>query len=172
MLRRKSPKAETNIFWLIVHSHFRSYAHFIDSANVLKLDVMSDRRTATEANGRAKRQKTSDDPAANPYLAHMYPEEGGNDYENGYSNGYGSNSKAASNGSGQGGLRHFKRHATTAAQAHTAEDGPSNPFNGAPLSERYFGILKTRRNLPVHVQRFVATSSQHRLCTADQYTQR
>ena len=37
--------------------------------------------------------------------------------------------------------------------AKKAEDGPSNPFNGQPLSQKYFSILKTRRNLPVHVQR-------------------
>ena len=45
------------------------------------------------------------------------------------------------------------RHATTAAMAEKAEDGPTNPFNGQPLSNKYFSILKTRRNLPVHVQR-------------------
>jgi pre-mRNA-splicing factor ATP-dependent RNA helicase DHX15/PRP43 len=37
--------------------------------------------------------------------------------------------------------------------AKKAEDGPENPFKGGVLSERYFGILKTRRNLPVHAQR-------------------
>ena len=79
-----------------------------------------------------KRQKTSGDmnPESNPYLAHMY--------------------SAQSNGTG---LKSFKRHATTAAQATAAEDGPSNPFTGKKLSDRYFDILKTRRNLPVHAQR-------------------
>src|SRR4051812_39638458 len=43
------------------------------------------------------------DPAKNPYLAHMYED---NTYENGYSTG----------------LSHFKRHQTTALQAHEAED--------------------------------------------------
>ena len=57
-----------------------------------------------------------------------------------------------SNGTG---LKSFNRHATTAAQAIAAEDGPSNPFTGKKLSERYFDILKTRRNLPVHAQRQV-----------------
>lgn len=47
----------------------------------------------------------------------------------------------------------FKRHKTTAAIAMKAEDGPSNPFTGEPLSNQYFKILQTRRNLPVHVQR-------------------
>ncbi|EME40701.1 hypothetical protein DOTSEDRAFT_74295 [Dothistroma septosporum NZE10] len=37
--------------------------------------------------------------------------------------------------------------------AAQAEDGPDNPFTGMPLSDRYFGILKSRRGLPVHAQR-------------------
>ena len=94
------------------------------------------------------------DPSSNPYLAHMYPDEGADDQ--GYGNGEsGTKLKARSNGGQSGGLQHFKRHATTAVQAAKAEDGPSNPFNGQNLSERYFGILKTRRNLPVHAQRYV-----------------
>ncbi|KAJ9623058.1 DEAH-box ATP-dependent RNA helicase prp43 [Taxawa tesnikishii (nom. ined.)] len=117
---------------------------------------MADRRSGQDG-GRAKRQKVSDsDPSSNPYLAHMYPDEAADDqgYDNGnYSNG-GATLRATSNGQGQpDGLKHFKRHQTTAALAKKAEDGPSNPFNGNPLSERYFGILKTRRNLPVHAQR-------------------
>ncbi|KAI4716192.1 pre-mRNA-splicing factor ATP-dependent RNA helicase PRP43 [Aureobasidium sp. EXF-10727] len=100
---------------------------------------MSDRRSGDES--RAKRQKMESDPASNPYLAHMNHGD-----DNGYSNG-------RSNGSATDGLTHFKRHTTTAEQAAKAEDGPSNPFNGNNLSERYFGILKTRRNLPVHAQR-------------------
>jgi len=103
---------------------------------------MSDRRSGDES--RAKRQKMEFDPASNPYLAHM-----NNGDDNGYSNG-------RSNGNAKDGLTHFKRHTTTAEQAAKAEDGPSNPFNGNNLSERYFGILKTRRNLPVHAQRYVA----------------
>ena len=51
-------------------------------------------------------------------------------------------------------LNNFKRHATTAAEAKQAEDGPNNPFTDKPLSEKYFGILKTRRGLPVHAQRY------------------
>ncbi|KAI9666800.1 MAG: DEAH-box ATP-dependent RNA helicase prp43 [Alyxoria varia] len=47
----------------------------------------------------------------------------------------------------------FKRHATKAKQAKEAEDGPDNPFNGKPLSDKYFSILESRRNLPVHAQR-------------------
>lgn len=104
---------------------------------------MSDRRSGDES--RAKRQKMESDPASNPYLAHMNHNE-----DNGYSNG-------RSNGGASDGLTHFKRHQTTAQLAAKAEDGPSNPFNGKNLSERYFGILKTRRNLPVHAQRYVAS---------------
>jgi pre-mRNA-splicing factor ATP-dependent RNA helicase DHX15/PRP43 len=66
-------------------------------------------------------------PATNPYLAHMYENKNA--------------------------LSRFQRHRTTAAQAHIAEDGPNNPFNGASLSQNYFSILKTRRDLPVHKQR-------------------
>lgn len=91
------------------------------------------------------------DPKSNPYLAHMYEEEDksyGNDYEN-------SSNLSWSNGRGIGepALETFSRHKTTATMAHQAEDGPNNPFNGRPLSKRYFDILHTRRNLPVHVQR-------------------
>ena len=52
------------------------------------------------------------------------------------------------------GLSGFQRHATTAARAKQAEDGPNNPFTGNPLSKQYFGILETRRGLPVHSQRY------------------
>jgi len=106
---------------------------------------MADRRPEEQEMSRAKRPKTSDhDPSTNPYLAHMY--------EDTYGNGYSSPSR---NGNGQTGLSHFKRHQTTALQAHTAEDGPKNPFNNSPLSQQYFNILKTRRDLPVHKQRQV-----------------
>jgi len=110
---------------------------------------MSDRRSDVD-NGRSKRQKVEADPSANPYLAHMNFDNGndgdGDDYNRGYSNGGGTNGD---------GLAHLTRHQTTSAQAAQAEDGPSNPFNGKPLSDKYFRILKTRRNLPVHAQRFV-----------------
>ncbi|WPH04447.1 Pre-mRNA-splicing factor ATP-dependent RNA helicase PRP43 [Acrodontium crateriforme] len=89
---------------------------------------------------RFKRQKTSDQDRSNPYLAHMYNDENAG---NGQTNGHANDSI----------LSTFKRHATTAAGVRKAEDGPNNPFNGAPLSQRYFSILKTRRGLPVHAQR-------------------
>ncbi|KAJ8063182.1 hypothetical protein OCU04_008421 [Sclerotinia nivalis] len=101
---------------------------------------MADRRPEELEMTRAKRPRTDDmDPKSNPYLAHMYEEE-----SNGWGNG--------SSGTGSG-LTKFKRHQTTAAQAHEAEDGPLNPFNDKPLSKQYFNILKTRRDLPVHRQR-------------------
>ena len=82
----------------------------------------------------------------------MYEEEVN---ENGYTNGYGGG-KNRTNGFSQGtGLLKFPRHATTTSMANKAEDGPSNAFNGKPLSQQYFNILKTRRGLPVHAQRYV-----------------
>lgn len=68
----------------------------------------------------------------NPYLAHTYEN---NDMEGGSL------------------LTGMKRRETTAEQAERAEDGEYNPWTGQPHSQRYFGILKTRRDLPVHKQR-------------------
>lgn len=96
---------------------------------------------------RAKRQKTSStnmQQEANPYLAHWNEVPAEHGYNN---NDYTSTTKRSP-------LSTFKRHATTMAMAKSAEDGPQNAFNSNPLSERYFGILKTRRNLPVHAQRY------------------
>ncbi|KAI7203974.1 putative pre-mRNA-splicing factor ATP-dependent RNA helicase, partial [Hortaea werneckii] len=96
---------------------------------------------------RFKRQKISDDSDMdsaknNPYLAHMHDGD--------ESNGAGAQANGNGNGSSIAGLT---RHATTAKAAAKAEDGPLNPFNGNQLSDRYFSILKTRRDLPVHAQR-------------------
>nr|OQO22352.1 Pre-mRNA-splicing factor ATP-dependent RNA helicase PRP43 [Rachicladosporium sp. CCFEE 5018] len=106
---------------------------------------------------RFKRQKTesgTSDDKANPYLAHMYENGNGNAGGNGYSNGYSDRRpNGAINGNSGSILSTFKRHATTVEDATAAENGPKNALNGAPLSERYFGILKTRRGLPVHLQR-------------------
>ncbi|KAG4430704.1 DEAH-box ATP-dependent RNA helicase prp43 [Cadophora sp. M221] len=105
---------------------------------------MTDRRPDQQEMSKAKRARTENlDPKTNPYLAHHYEVEVDDSY---------STSNGNSNGA-QTGLSGFKRHATTAAQAHTAEDGPANPFNNSPLSKQYFNILKTRRELPVHKQR-------------------
>ena len=81
---------------------------------------------------RLKRQKLTSngtDPSDNPYLAHMYPSQSRSPLEG------------------------FKRHATTAAEAARAENGPNNPFTSDSFSSEYFNILKTRRDLPVHAQR-------------------
>ncbi|KAK4998496.1 DEAH-box ATP-dependent RNA helicase prp43 [Elasticomyces elasticus] len=123
---------------------------------------MAERGPTYDENGRAKRQKTTStdsesklNAATNPYLAHMYDGgENGNEYGNGYSNGYPADHKAATNGAQHStSLASFTRHATTSKDATAAENGPNNPVNGNQLSQRYFGILKTRRTLPVHVQR-------------------
>lgn len=119
---------------------------------------MADRRPEEPEMSRAKRPRT-DDPSQNPYLAHMYENQDESDYNgHGTSNGNGNGTKART------GLSDFKRHATTALQAHKAEDGPNNPFNNAPLSKQYFNILKTRRDLPVHKQRLVTSKCLSDLC--------
>ncbi|KAF1989329.1 P-loop containing nucleoside triphosphate hydrolase protein [Aulographum hederae CBS 113979] len=86
------------------------------------------------------------DPKTNPYLAHRY--DGAGDNSGG---GYMPRQPKTANSSTA--LSNFTMHNTTADQARKAEDGPGNPFTGKPLSQRYFNILKTRRNLPVHQQR-------------------
>ena len=117
-----------------------------------------------EVDGGPKRQKmgANSDPKSNPYLAHMYStsdsdEDGGvslaqptkpamkSSYET-----YQRNSDTSG-----GGLTDFHRHRTSSKQAKAAEDGPTNPFTGQGLSNSYFNILRTRRNLPVHAQRYV-----------------
>jgi pre-mRNA-splicing factor ATP-dependent RNA helicase DHX15/PRP43 len=94
------------------------------------------KRVKVEGNGESKM-----DPAANnPYLAHWNDEKP---------------TKGEYNGSNA--LADFKRHATTSKQANAAEDGPNNAFTGRPLSSKYMSILKKRRDLPVHQQRYVTT---------------
>ncbi|ANB16038.1 DEAH-box ATP-dependent RNA helicase PRP43 [Sugiyamaella lignohabitans] len=80
----------------------------------------------------------ADDGASksNPYLAHLENEK--------------DSTVSNENATGISGII---RHESTAAQANKAEDGPLNPFNGKSLSQKYFDILKVRRNLPVHLQR-------------------
>ena len=98
----------------------------------------------------AEPEKKSVDPKSNPYLAHMYEED---ESYGGYSNGYGKTMARTSKVSDASTLARLPRHRTTAAMAKEAENGPNNAFTGMPLSSQYFNILKTRRNLPVHVQR-------------------
>jgi pre-mRNA-splicing factor ATP-dependent RNA helicase DHX15/PRP43 len=91
------------------------------------------KRVKVESNGNGKL-----DAASNPYLAHW------NDDKPAVKSEYG----------GGNGLAGFRRHATTTKQANQAEDGPNNAFTGRPLSSKYMSILKTRRGLPVHQQRY------------------
>ncbi|RKU46964.1 DEAH-box ATP-dependent RNA helicase prp43 [Coniochaeta pulveracea] len=86
----------------------------------------------SENNKRSKVENGDMADKYNPYLAHTYEN---NDME------------------GSSLLSGMKRRETTARQAERAEDGEYNPWTGQPHSQRYFGILKTRRDLPVHKQR-------------------
>lgn len=52
--------------------------------------------------------------------------------------------------------REFKNltpHKTTAKQAENLENATNNPFTGEKFTQKYFDILKVRRDLPVHAQR-------------------
>ncbi|OGM42204.1 pre-mRNA-splicing factor ATP-dependent RNA helicase PRP43 [Aspergillus bombycis] len=103
---------------------------------------MVDHRSDSEEGSRAKRQKmdkTGTDPKDNPYLAHMYADtsSNGNEWVEDKDSPFAK----------------VKRHQSTAAQAQKIEDGDINPFSGQPYSSKYFSILKTRRDLPVHAQR-------------------
>lgn len=106
---------------------------------------MAEKRSDDPDGAPSKRQKMSSntDPKSNPYLAHMYEDQPSNDYSHGRSNG----AHAA------GPMSKFKRHHTTAAETEVVEAGNVNPFTGQKHSERYFSIMKTRRDLPVHQQR-------------------
>jgi len=73
----------------------------------------------------------------NKYLAHMLPE-----------------SYSPQIAASRGPLQDFRQRQTNAEQATKAEDGPGNPFTFKPLSKTYFDILKKRRELPVHAQRY------------------
>lgn len=78
----------------------------------------------------------------NPYLSHLYD-----------ANESMAKVKGGSRSAGGDIMTSLKRHQTTAKMADEAENGPLNSFTGRPLSKKYFDILKTRRNLPVHLQR-------------------
>jgi hypothetical protein len=82
------------------------------------------------------KSEASSPPKYNPYLAHM------DQYEN-YEDGYQSLA-----------LDGLKRRQTTAKQAAKAEDEPVNPWTGRAHTQKYFDILRTRRDLPVHKQRY------------------
>jgi pre-mRNA-splicing factor ATP-dependent RNA helicase DHX15/PRP43 len=99
------------------------------------------KRAGSDGERPTKRPKAeSMDPSSNPYLAHIY-------------DGSQNDAGMVKGGDGDSILNSFERRNTTAEQAMKAEDGPNNPFSGKPLSNQYFKILETRRNLPVHAQR-------------------
>ncbi len=100
------------------------------------MTAMTKRESDDEDSGRVKRVKME---SSNPYLAHW------NDEKPAVKSEYAVGS----------GLDNFKRHVTTSKQASAAEDGPNNAFTGRPLSNKYLSILKQRRGLPVHQQRYV-----------------
>lgn len=96
---------------------------------------------------RVKREDIEDTKPSkyNPYLAHWSNGNGDED----------SDSKSSDRLPKGSPLAHFKRRMTTAKQAFEAENSDNNPFTGEPHSQQYFNILKSRRNLPVHKQRYV-----------------
>ncbi|OPB43139.1 ATP-dependent helicase Prp16 [Trichoderma guizhouense] len=101
---------------------------------------MADRgaKRASADSDETSNKKTKMDGKANPYLAHMYEEE----------NGWGSGEPSPNSP-----LAGMKRRQTSAQEASKAEDSDSNPFTGRQHSQKYFQILQTRRDLPVHKQR-------------------
>ncbi len=101
----------------------------------------------------AKRQKTSNgnmDPRNNPYLQHMYADE----TTDNSSKGYHTPPRRLNGSTASGPLAKFPRHKTSAAMARSVEDAQTNPFTGESFSNRYVSILRTRRDLPVHAQRY------------------
>lgn len=110
---------------------------------------MADRgaKRASADSEESSNKKTKMDGKANPYLAHMYEEE----------NGWGSGEPSPNSP-----LAGMKRRQTSAQEASKAEDSDSNPFTGRQHSQKYFQILQTRRDLPVHKQRFVPPFTMHR----------
>lgn len=87
---------------------------------------------------KVKKEEAEDEPKYNPYLAHMKEDNG-----------------ADSDGTidPSSPFAGFKQRATTAKQAEKVEDLDTNAFTGCPHSQKYFQILQTRRDLPVHKQR-------------------
>ncbi|KAK3386980.1 P-loop containing nucleoside triphosphate hydrolase protein [Podospora didyma] len=97
-------------------------------SNTEEEDGSQDSKRLKMANGKT-------DEKYNPYLAHHYDDN--DNSQNGF----------------QSPLDQLQRHNTTAQQAAKLEDLDANPWTSQPHSQRYFGILKSRRDLPVHKQR-------------------
>jgi pre-mRNA-splicing factor ATP-dependent RNA helicase DHX15/PRP43 len=91
------------------------------------------------------------DPSQNPYLQHHYPITTS---EESLSDRVMSGLQWLTLRADGGGLTNSKRHKTTTKETNVLEDGPLNPFTARPFTPRYLSILKTRRGLPVHAQRW------------------
>jgi pre-mRNA-splicing factor ATP-dependent RNA helicase DHX15/PRP43 len=115
-----------------------------DGARVKRIKVESN-----GSNGKVKKEE----PESNPYLAHWNEDKHIKrkfclPFQNRVL------TPATEDPSNSGDLLYkMRRHQTTTKEANAAEDGPLNPFTGKNLSNNYFGILKKRRDLPVHQQR-------------------
>lgn len=149
------------------HGFFRSDQTFADARRPppasprKRSDMATKREFDTDDSSSAKRVKMENgngklDPASNPYLAHWNDEPAGKSkaaraHNIAESANIDPPSEDPANSADR--LYSFKRHATTAKEATAAEDGPLNPFTGRALSSKYMGILKKRRDLPVHQQR-------------------
>ena len=122
-------------------------------------DDASDPYLTRQYEGPARKKQM--DPRGNPYLAHRDEEPAEDEtIYNGYTNGYARTTQRVEGPLKTSSVAGFPRHKSTAAMAKKAEDGPNNPFNGQPLSTQYFSILKTRRDLPVHQQRYAQRALQ------------
>ncbi|KAK9461539.1 P-loop containing nucleoside triphosphate hydrolase protein [Lipomyces oligophaga] len=98
---------------------------------------------------RGKRQKTEQE-MKNPYLAHL----DSNEEDGSLANKTGPYKRIETrNEVDNGPFAEFIPHETTAEMAIKAEDGPENPFTGRKFTQKYFDILKKRRDLPVFQQR-------------------
>lgn len=101
-------------------------------------DMAGTKRPSAELGDQSPKLKKAknDDMAPNPYLAHLEQDNGPSMRSSEY---------PLFNG--------VTRHASTAPSAVAIEDNAINAWTGGTHSQRYFGILKTRRDLPVNQQR-------------------
>lgn len=107
-------------------------------------DSKGSKRAGAEADDASRKKVRGEEGNGekyNPYLAHMH-QDGGNGY----------NSDEPSRDSPFAGMT--RRH-TTAEQHTRVEDLATNPFTQREHTQKYFQILQSRRDLPVHKQRYV-----------------